>query len=412
MNGNKLVNSIWGLLFLAVCFYLLSSQLKTLYPINNLIIVLVGFFGSIFLSPRYYGQKYMLWAFLFAYVLFINFLTGDYYFERFPNVAQEVVFLLFPSALSFYIVSKKQILLARIFLYTFIAFIIYTTIASVLVDIVYPGAIRETVYLMNTENSEILSIYYMLGLSSYKLTHALPIAISPLVMMLKNKNEFKILRILCFISIISIFILIYVSYATAPMLLATLMLVLSLFVNEKVGVKANIIKLGIGFAIFLPFLLSSDLLINSVQFIVGIFGNMGNAYIDRIEDIKNMTQTGNTSGDLGLRLNKYSISISALTGNLILGSNLQTGEHSALLDRLTSLGLVGFIPYVCFLFSQVKTTYKTLHTDSKMYYIIGVVGAIMMLLTKNMSCWDTWFMFLTLLPIILWLSKKKEIKVQ
>ena len=115
-----------------------------------------------------------------------------------------------------------------------------------------------------------------------------------------------------------------------------------------------------------------------------------------------MGETGKATGDLGGRMDKYSISMSILEGSILIGSDMQTGEHSAILDRLACLGLIGWIPYIIYIIKNTLKQNKLLPKKVSAYYIIGASTAILMLLSKNMSDWDTWFMYFCLLPVMLW----------
>ena len=384
------------------CVYLSFTQLKVFLPfINSLVIMALGFIISLLYYRDFYKQAYIRWIIVYAIVLVINNLFGDYYFELITNVAEEICVLLFPAALSFFIISRRKYTVATILVYAFFLLIVYSAVASFIVDTIFPDAIRTTVYLSNNEETDALNLYYSMGLVTYRFCHALPIIIPALIYAFLRSKRGILFRTMAFITLVALLFIVYLSNATTALLLAILAFVTSLLVSEK-NSQTTILRLAVVTVVFIPFLISSDLLIDSLEFVGTLFTDNTNSYVERLEDIRTMGETGKATGDLGGRMDKYSISMSILEGNILIGSDMQTGEHSAILDRLACLGLIGWIPYIIYIIKNTLEQNKLLPKKVSAYYIIGASTAILMLLSKNMSDWDTWFMYFCLLPVMMW----------
>lgn len=395
----KLIRDYIPIIF---CVYLSFTQLKVFLPfINSLVIMALGLIISLLYYRDFYKQAYIRWIIVYAIVLVINNLFGDYYFELITNVAEEICVLLFPAALSFFIISRRKYTVATILVYAFFLLIVYSAVASFIVDTIFPDAIRTTVYLSNNEETDALNLYYSMGLVTYRFCHALPIIIPALIYAFLRSKRGILFRTMAFLTLVALLIIVYLSNATTALLLAFLALVTSLLVSEKSS-QTTILRLAVVTVVFIPFLISSDLLIDSLEFVGSLFTDNTNSYVERLEDIRTMGETGKATGDLGGRMDKYSISMSILEGNILIGSDMQTGEHSAILDRLACLGLIGWIPYIIYIIKNTLKQNKLLPKKVSAYYIIGASTAILMLLSKNMSDWDTWFMYFCLLPVLLW----------
>lgn len=385
-----------------LCVFLSFTQLKVFLPfVNTLVIMTLGFLISLLFYRDFYKQKFVLWLGVYAIVLVVNNLLGDYYFKLITNVVEEICLLVFPAALAYYIIIHKKYTAAKLLVYSFFLLIIYSSITTFIVDSMFPDAVRTSVFWSNNEDTDALNFYYSLGMVTYRYCHALPILIPALVYAIIKCKRNLIFRLLAFITIIALFLTVFLSNATTAFLLSILALLASLVVNEK-STQVTILRLTAVMFVLIPFVVSKDLLIDMLESIGSLFTDNSNSYVERLEEIKSMSSTGEASGDLGGRVDKYSISLAILEGNILLGSNVQTGEHSAILDRLACLGLVGWIPYIIYIIKNTIKQGRMLPKKVFTYYLIGAAAALIMLATKNMSNWDTWFLYFCLLPVLLW----------
>ena len=126
----------------------------------------------------------------------------------------------------------------------------------------------------------------------------------------------------------------------------------------------------------------------------------------KLDDLENSLLSNEATGSLEAREEKYQSTIEVIVDNLLIGTDTEkTGGHSSIPDRLALLGLVGFIPYLLFIYLQVKFTLSNIVISKKHYYLLGMAVAIIMMSVKSMSSWPMWFLLLTILPgLLLWVD--------
>jgi hypothetical protein len=399
---------------IAICIFLSFTQLKTLVPfIPSLVVMALGAIYTFFVSRKFYLQSYIMWLFIYALVVVINCLFGDYYFDRITNVIEEIFVLTIPAALTYYIIKSDKLLLGKSLMYAFMFLIIYSAITTYLVVMIYPDAVRLSVYYLNIGDTETLNRLYGMGMVTYRFPHALPAFIPALVYMLKksgkislmDKKKKRFMRVMALTTLFFLLLVIYLSNATMATLLAIMILLASFFVvgkNNEVNVPVTIVLS----LVFLPLIFSTELLTNIINYVGSLLGQE-TLYTERFEEIKNYSQSGSASGDFGSRIDKYDISFTRFLENPIIGTDKSTGGHSAIFDRLACLGLVGWIPYILYIILIIKRQGKMLSQKIVFFFYLGIVAAIFMLATKNMSNWDTWFVATCMLPVSMWVIEKE-----
>ena len=396
---------IWDWFLILVCSVLTLEQLSLFLPIKDIVFLLVGCIVIVFSARKGLRlNRSFIWLAIYAILLFINYFSGDSYFSNIGRVVQEIAVLFFTAMLFVYIVTKDHRKLSFYLIIIILAIIVYYSVFTYLIDLQNPGIVRQTVALANEGNEE-LTFLYSRGLVNYSLPHAIPILIPAIIMNLKKKESNKTTKVLLFVSLIAALVIVYLSYSAMALILSIVTLVLSLIIR-KGSLQDNIIRLVIVSILALPVIINIDILLNPLVLLFS--SSEQTTYFDRLLDIQNLTRTGSTTGDIDSRMNMYEITVSALNGNLLFGTNDPLGGHSAIIDRLASLGLVGWIPYICFIIYQIKYTIKRIDGYSLSYYVIGFLAGITMLLTKNMSNWEMWFVMLTLMPLMLWLPNQKK----
>lgn len=386
-----------------ICIFLGFTQLKVLVPfVNSLVVMIVGLGISFLFYKMFYRQVYLIWMITYFLVLLLNNFIGDFYFSLISNVIEEICVLLFPAAFSYYVITQNKISLGKALVCSFYVLIIYSSITTFIVDMLFPNAVRSSVALLNRGEVEVLNLYYGLGMVTYKFTHALPVIIPALIFAVLKSKAKGLFRLMALLTLVAALLTIYISNATTALLLAILALASSLLISENSN-ETTFIRLALLIFIVMPLLINSNLLEDMLNTVSSLNGSETNDYVSRLEDLREMSDTGEAAGDLESRMDKYSISLSILKGDIFLGSDLPTGEHSAILDRLACLGLIGWVPYIIYIINIIISNKKYLLSNKVVpYYLIGVVTAILMLSTKNMSGWDMWFMFFCLLPVSLW----------
>lgn len=355
---------------------------------------------------KYLNNRSNVFLLLYFIVLFFNFFIGDVYFDSLGDVIQEIAILFFTGSLFYYVVSKNNYQLSRVLIYSTLLIVVYYSISSYILDLVNPGLIRSSVGMINEGDFEDLDFFYKSGMVTYQFPHAIPILIPPLMMIIKNKQSSIISRIIMLIALSAIFVIVFISDAATTLFLAVLVFILSIVVN--IGpFRTNISRILITCVVVLPILFNSDVILKPVESF--LFSTEKSSYVDKMLDIKQTTSSGSSTGSVSARQDKYVISLSEIIQNPLFGVSKDTGGHSAILDRFATLGLVGWLPFLLFIIAQIRFAIKKIPVNYRSYYFLGVLAALVVLSTKNMSNFDTWFMLFSILPLMIWAFSSSSI---
>lgn len=342
---------------------------------------------------RWGRNKVFLWLFLYAFVVFLNYIIGDVYFNDFLKVFFEITYLFVPVVLFIYI--SDDIDRFRLISIVFIILLVECAIVSIIADNNFPGIMRlQSNDSTISEEIGTITVFQKYGMSNYLLPHALPTIIPALIYCIKkNKKVYKI-QILSIILLISVCAIIYVSNSATAILLSFFVLLVSLFINLKKKNKTIIVL----FVLLVPIILIPSFQ-NTVLYSLLSLSSNNDLLNYRMNDIILGIEKGESVGDLAVRGQLYSISTNSFIESISFGTNSASyGGHSAILDRLATLGLFGIVPLFIYVFLIIRYTIKIIPSDSKQFYSIGVLSAIIMLLMKNMSNWPFWFALFVLLP--------------
>lgn len=397
MIGNsKRVNVFYPILVLVLTWPLLGGYFPILS--RTWIWILVGCVISSLTSPTYYRQSSMKWLLLYVLVLLANFLMGDYTYGNFPLLALEIGVLVLSTFLSYYFFILKNYNTSRAVMIELLILISIISIFTFVLDRQYPGVLRNSIQILFSErDSSIMNSYYRLGMSNYYLPHALPIIIPPLIMGVKNKGLKVWVRFLLLVVLVLSLVLIYVSNAATAVILTMMVLLMALITYSGLD-QNNATWFAIIVLVFLPFFFFKDLMAQTLGFLSSLFpeGNVN----DRIIDLEQSLISNEAQGDMEGRMSLYTSSVNDFVTSILLGSNNKPGGHSALLDKLAALGLIGIIPYIIFIWLQFKQMSKIIPRKNRLFYYEGFLAGIMMLTFKNMDSWEMWLMMFVMLPML------------
>ena len=145
-----------------------------------------------------------------------------------------------------------------------------------------------------------------------------------------------------------------------------------------------------------------------LEWIDNLMGNEGHFH-GKVLTFQETITSNSATGDVAERQELYSKGLTGFLDNILIGSNDDIGGHSVLLNRLGALGLVGFIPYVGILIAQLKMVIRQLPSGYRVYFHLGTFAALIMLLTKAISSWETYFFWFAVLPFaIIYFSKTNK----
>lgn len=387
--------------------YLTVEQFQLLTPfISEAIVYGIMMIILFFADRRFMTYPFLGWWLLFSVVVVFNNISGDDYFSNIIVVISSLFFIAFSAITTNYCNNEKEINLSKYILYAFLIAVIYLSLCSLVIDLVLPGVLRYATGQGYGGDASLLRELYLRGMSNYYLPHALPMLIPPIVMGIKNGELSKSLHIKLYIVLAAILVLIYVSYATTPLIFAFIFLVISIFVKQG-SFKNNLGPFLIITVLFAPIILSNDIQLSLLQLLDTITGGEGELH-NKINMFQESIVYGKATGDMEERFDLYNESVSFLRGNWIIGTNGKTGGHSVVLDFLASLGIVGFIPFAMLIYKQLKYSLRFLPRSSHIYYYLSMAAGLLMLLTKSMNNWEMWLVLFCIAPLLtLQLSKSK-----
>ncbi len=362
--------------------------------------LVAGIVTPLIISPQFFNTKTFVLFILYFIVVMMNYLSGDelYVSYRIKYIIQETASLFITITMTYYVLKNQRYYLAYFILVIVSVILVWNAIATQIADIAQPGIVRlaNSELIMGESAASFMSLYAM-GMTDYIMPHSAPILIPLAVMLIKDRSNKKNTRIVGGLLLYSLLALVFFSGATGPMLVAIIVTIMS-FVVGKNGLKNNIQKLVIIFIISLPFIMNDTLMINLLDFLNDTLGTES-YFHGKILAFQDQIRYGESTGDVAERGDLYSKSLMTFLTHPILGAQHGAGGHSVMLDWLAALGLVGFVPFVLMLFHSIKFSLRYIGRNSRIYYMIGIIGAFLMLLTKGVSLWYMWFFLITVLPL-------------
>ena len=121
--------------------------------------------------------------------------------------------------------------------------------------------------------------------------------------------------------------LIFYSGASGAILIAMFALAISLLTSLNGISKQRIFWICI---VFVPFIVSNSLADGIVRFLIDIFGNNAafESFTEHLVDIsESLTSESGGTGDVGARVDKYQETFNAVFDNIVLGTNMESGER-------------------------------------------------------------------------------------
>lgn len=367
--------------------------------------LLLSLMVIIFAVPGYFKNSKTFQAiFFYLLVMIFNMVAGDKMFGKPLTIFSDITSLVIPTGLTYYMFRKSDYKTMTTLIVSFFILLVYTAIASFMIDQMNPGIIRYIIEYTNKggEIAPFMSLFRM-GLSNYYLPHALPVLIPPLFLGIRNNTISKNVRFLLIITLMSILLLVFLSGATTALLLSLIVLVCMLIIR-KGSTSRNLITISLIVAISIPFIVNQEFLL---PFLYGVENVLGESdFTGKVVEFQDAVVYGEATGDAGVRQSLYEKSFVAFNENPLLGTNEQIGGHSALLDRLASFGIIGFIPLLLCFYYHLTSVLGMLEKKYHIYYYMGVFMCVLMLSLKNMFNWEMMVVSFTILPISLFVLRK------
>jgi len=215
---------------------------------------------------------------------------------------------------------------------------------------------------------------------SYAAVHAVPILVIPLYLLYRCVIS-RLFKFFLIISIIALYVTTVLSNAATPMFMLFMYVLFVILYNPKKSINSNTIRLGGVTVILLIFFYSGFItqLLQGFQSFVS-----GTMQEKRIEEVIGFIETGETSGDMSSREGHYNTSLDAFLSHPFTPEyNIKyIGKHSYLLDHLTAMGLIAFIPFALLLYYRYRRPMRQM-TTMQAYHVMAYSAFIFLASFKN-----------------------------
>jgi hypothetical protein len=330
-------------------------------------------------------------AMFFIFMLFIIFdqeANENPIMNSFSTLVSYVnIFIWASLALYFKTKQKDYFKLIRFtLLFSFI-----TVLISLFWSVLMPELVRKTV---SRDNLDLYVAYSKLGLMNYGFAHALPLLFPFIIFM--AKNESKINKVLLLSALVISLFLLFKASITTSFFLGTLMSIIAFFLKAK-NLQQFFIKLIIGSVIL--FFFGNTISIATLEFIQP-FGE-GSPIEDKIGEVL-MSLKGQDldQSQIAVRAELHELSRNTLASNFLTGAydKNQTGGHSFFTDYLAHFGIIGFLPFLLFIFFHLRYFFRKIYIVLKPYFLLSVFYFIAISLLKGRPLPETFALLLFVVP--------------
>lgn len=370
------------------------------FPITHTIYVLfLGVIACFSLCQDYYRTKQFTYLLLLEVMLGLNMLMNDHLHNSSTGFLYEMISIAITAMMGFYFLKTRNETLVTTTTLMLLLMLVVNAIGSLFVETIFPGSIRAVVTeFHNTGSQDLAMSFYKFGMASYEMTHAIP-AIIPMVLYGIKVETSKKTKLFFIIILIACMLLCYLGGSTTALLLGIFAFVISLL--TRTDQNKNQLILFVFWAMVLMLVLSNDsLMLSLLDWADNMMGNEGNFH-SKIVDFQYSIESSTSSESTAGRGDLYMQSVNAILSNPLFGTNSDTmGHHSTILDHWACLGLIGLIPYLAFIYFQLKWTSRYIPQSSKMFFIEGAGVAFLMLAVKSIDGWESWLFLFTFMPIM------------
>lgn len=366
---------------------------------------------------RVFATKSMLIVYLYFLIYLFMYAVGHYDLTSHSNNVFDVVNRFIPLSIIVafserynYKSGPKDM---RLFLRVSIFALAIASLASILVTIRYPQAVRGTEYAFINEDE---IIYRRLGLGGYDLFSGLPFLLPLLVYHFKSKIIKTMKDKLFWILLIIVFtVCVYTGTIVAPIFLAFVLLFLAILGRRRFSINRWLI-------ITLLFIV----LITPGRFWGGILFSIGDSVKNteirsKIYDLGTLFSEGTDLGDvraletsenqMETRLARAPTAIQTFLVNPIIGvGEFRRGvgaiQHMFWLSLFAQFGIIGAFPLIWLLYYSIRRNLARFDQEYKYYYLVSVLGFIALGFIKVIGGWFMYLMIFFIVPNMYYYNNK------
>lgn len=400
-------------IFLAVSLlYILYTVVPIIPDITGIEVWIVNLFTFIILFtmyPRAFANPVFYWFLAYAAILAIYILVGKPLTIGIGNVADskkiiiEYAFMLPSLSIFNILLYLKDKRLYRIISVISLSFLILSFIYII------PFILSQNTILRDAYHLELYENINMQGMPGYPLMHAYTLTIPAILYGIRILNNIQKWA-LVLIAVLFIFIILH-TYVTTSIITTFSVIVFSLLYNTKNKLKSYLLIFFV--CIFVYFLHLSGVFVQMFDFLIHLFE--GTAVQPKMEGFKYIYLNGdieNSGGDITGRISFHDMSWLAFKENIFIGGTTLVGGHSSLIDRLGGLGLLGFIPFLMIILSQIRRWLLLIKDkEQRLFYYLGLGVTFILLYEKGLFGQEGWLFLMVLLPgLIVSFGNKSKIK--
>ena len=341
-------------------------------------------------------QRFILPFYLYFTILVFDYLLGDFVYNNVTQVIMNFAFFFCSSMAFYYYVNYSTLKQQCIFLGMFGCVLFITMLATFMVFQTNPDVLRDIQSDINVGGDLGLRHFYnKLGVESYEMGHALCCLSPVLIFNIRTKLTSGMEKLLNLLLLCVVCMLVYMSTATTALLFLAMLILISIILPCG-SLKGNK-KFVFVFLLPLFFLIMSLIVEWLLQF--WLINAEGKVAVKATE-IMAFYESGEKGASVESRESLYLQSIEAFFRSPIWGVNNGTGGgHSVFLDTLATMGLIGTVPLVLFLYRYYIFVKRNISNELRPFFLLSYMGILLMSLLKAISGFEYWSIQLFVMPL-------------
>jgi len=412
-NNKNYFRAVAFMLILTTFLPVVYKNLPSIFHSHDLYAA-IWLASVLFLYPRIFKQKSVLYFLLYGLVFIV--LCFNTIWSEIDDWNKKMIiheYYVFTVALSvfFYFISEKDYEGLAWLTRWSIIFMGITAIMTIYSTTIDPLYVRKT----TAGDLQTLEKFGKLGGGAYGYISAL-VPLFPIMIYYYQKKSISIFsRKLIIFFIVIFFIALIRAQIFTNILLSFFVIIVSLLGRKKMSQSLIIISVFLIIIYMIPTAIYADILVS----ISSYFDPKSETY-SKLNDMAEFITVGNSyATGIGERADRWPLLIKAFVENPILGyasgyenKNIGAGGHLYWMNKLTIIGILGFIPFLIIHYNFIKTALKLFNKNNEFtfYFLLSIFSVIALGLMKNLAGRELWFTYFIVLPgmYFLPLLKKKH----